>query len=170
MRSVGLVILGLGNDLLGDDGIGLLAAERLEGLLGPEVAVRRSSQSGLYLLEHLEGFDDAIVIDTILGDAPGRVRELSVAAFRPIGVPSAHYAGLPEALAVARRAELRVPSRLRIFVVEMAAGQKIGAAPGPEVVAAIPEIVARVADAARTWGYGRGKESPPRKRRRKRNA
>src|SRR3989304_4055794 len=95
-----LVILGLGNDLIGDDGVGLLAAARLEGRLGPDVAVRTSAQSGLYLLEHLQGFDDAIVIDSVLGDAPGRVRELHPGDVPAIGVPSAHYVGLPEALAV----------------------------------------------------------------------
>ena len=42
-----LVILGLGNDLLGDDGIGLLAAERLRGREGQGGSVRPSPQAGL---------------------------------------------------------------------------------------------------------------------------
>ncbi|OGS48876.1 MAG: hypothetical protein A3K68_07085 [Euryarchaeota archaeon RBG_16_68_13] len=148
-----LVILGLGNDLLGDDGAGLLAAERLEGRFGSNVEIRRTAQSGLYLLEHLQGFDDAIVIDTVLGDRPGRVRELHPRDVPAIGVPSAHYVGLPEALAVARHAGLRVPSRLRIFAVEMDAAQTIGAGVGAKVSEAIPELVARAEEAARTWGY-----------------
>ena len=155
-----LVILGLGNELLGDDGIGLLAAEALRPLEDDEIAIRTTAQSGLYLLEHLQGFDDAIVIDSVVGDRPGTVRELRESEAKPGPVPSAHYAGLPEALALARISGLPVPRRLRIFGVEIGESQSIGAAPSPEVTAALPRIVATVTEAARAWGYGPVAEQP----------
>jgi len=74
MDSSMLVILGLGNDLLGDDAVGLLAAERCRGRFGPDVAVRMSAQSGLYLLEQLEDCDDAILLDS--GNPALAVKEL----------------------------------------------------------------------------------------------
>ena len=148
-----LVILGLGNDLLGDDAIGLLAVERLEGRVAANVHLRRSAQSGLYLLEALQGCDDAILIDSMLGDTPGKVREIDLADVRPLRVPSAHYAGLPEVLAVARSAGLRTPARVKILAVEIGGTQTIGAGPSPAVLAAIPEVVERVASTAKAWGY-----------------
>lgn len=151
-----LVILGLGNDLLGDDGIGLLAAERLRVLEGPDVAVRTTAQSGLYLLEHVQGFDDAIVVDSVVGDHPGSIRELEPGEVRPLPVPSAHYAGLPEALALARASGLRVPLRLRIFGVEIAPSQYIGSEPSAAVTAALPGLLAVVLRSAREWGYAAG--------------
>lgn len=154
-----LVILGLGNDLLGDDGIGLLAAEALHGLEGPEISVRSTAQSGLYLLEHLQGFDDAIVVDSVIGDRPGTIRELQGSDMQAVSVPSAHYVGLPEALALARASGLRVPHRLRIFGVEIGSAQCIGSVPSSGVTAALPRLVDTVLEAAREWGYARG--SPP---------
>lgn len=149
-----LVILGLGNDLLADDGIGLIAADAIERMgLGGSVAVRKSGQSGLYLLEPLQGFEDAILIDSVLGDVPGRVRELAAIDVRPAVVPSAHYAGLPEALALARASGLPMPRRIRIFAVEIEAAQTIGGAPRAEVAAALEPLVDRVVAAAREWGY-----------------
>jgi len=148
-----LVILGLGNDLLGDDGIGLLAAEALRPCESPQVTVRTTAQSGLYLLEHLQGFDDAIVIDSAVGDHPGEIRELKGVDVRPMVVPSAHYAGLPEALALAQASGLQVPRRLRIFAVEMDPVQTIGAGPSRAVQDALPALLARVAEAAQDWGY-----------------
>jgi len=148
-----LVILGLGNDLLGDDAVGLLAAERCRGRFGPDVAVRMSAQSGLYLLEQLEDCDDAILLDSTSGERPGRIRELDLGAVRPVVVPSAHYAGLPEVLAVARHAGLRVPSRLRILAVEIEGAQTIGAHPNGPVLSAVPELAERAIAAAREWGY-----------------
>ncbi len=149
-----LLILGLGNDLLGDDAIGLVAAERIAGRFGADVSVRTTSRSGLYLLESFEGFDDAILVDSVLGDRPGRVRELDARAVLPVPVPSAHFAGLPEALALARAAGVHTPRRLRIFAVEVASSQTIGASPSGSVLEALPEVLRRVEEAAREWGYG----------------
>ena len=148
-----LVILGLGNDLLGDDGIGLLAAEALRESEGPQVSVRTTAQSGLYLIEYLQGFEDAIVVDSVAGDHPGTIRELRGADVPEVTVPSAHYVGLPEALALARASGLSVPRRLRIFGVEIDVAQQIGSAPCAAVAASLPRIVAAVAEAAREWGY-----------------
>lgn len=148
-----LVILGLGNDLLGDDGIGLLAAESLRGREGPGVTVRTSVQAGLYLLEPLQGFEDAIVVDSVLGDHPGTVRELRGSELHEVSVPSAHYVGLPEALALARASGLNVPRRLRIFGVEIDVAQQIGAPPSAAALASIPRIHEMVARAAAEWGY-----------------
>lgn len=148
-----LVILGLGNDLLGDDGIGLLAAEALRGREGPGVSVRTSVQAGLYLLDALQGFEDAIVVDSVLGDHPGAVRELRGSEVHEVSVPSAHYVGLPEALAIARASGLNVPRRLRIFGVEIDVAQRIGASPSPRVMASLPRIADAVAMAAEEWGY-----------------
>jgi hydrogenase maturation protease len=148
-----LVILGLGNDLLGDDGIGLLAAERLRALEGPDVTVRTSVQAGLYLLEYLQGFDDAIVVDSIVGDHPGTIRELRGADLPEVSVPAAHYVGLPESLALARASGLSVPQRLRIFGIEIDVSQRIGSKPSPPVIASLPDVVATVVRAARELGY-----------------
>lgn len=148
-----LVILGLGNDLLGDDGIGLLAAEALRALESPEVAIRSTAQSGLYLLEHLQGFDDAIVVDSVVGDRPGVIHELVGSDLQAVSVPSAHYVGLPEALALAQASGLRIPRRLRIFGVEIDSAQRIGSAPSPRVTATLPRLLETVQNAAREWGY-----------------
>ncbi len=148
-----LVILGLGNDLLGDDGIGLLAAEALRGREGPGVSIRTSAQAGLYLLEQLQGFEDAIVVDSVLGPHPGEVRELQGADLHEVSVPSAHYVGLPEALALARASGLDVPRRLRIFGIEIDVSQRIGSVPSPAVRASLPLVASAVARAAEAWGY-----------------
>lgn len=148
-----LVVLGLGNDLLGDDGIGLLAAEALRGQEGPGVSIRTSVQAGLYLLESLQGFEDAIVIDSVLGDRPGWVRELRGADLHEVSVPSAHYVGLPEALAIARSSGLSVPRRLRIFGVEIGVSQEIGSTPSADVMASLPKVTDAVIRAAHDWGY-----------------
>jgi len=81
------LILGLGNDLFGDDGVGnhvvrLLQQQREKGendtayLEGIELL--ECSLTGLRLLDVIEGFDRVILIDTIKRSQPitGRVSHL----------------------------------------------------------------------------------------------
>jgi len=148
-----LVVLGVGNDLLGDDAIGLLAAAELERKLPKTIDVKRSRSAGLYLIDDLLDYDDAIVIDSIVGENPGKVREMRIHEMHPAIVPSPHYLGLPEALAMAESSGLKVPKRLRILAIEMGRTQRIGAEPSPKVLTAIPEVVHLVRKIATEWGY-----------------
>jgi len=149
---VTLLILGLGNDLLGDDAVGLRVAERvgLERLPGVETV--QSSAAGLYLIDLIEGQDDAIVIDSLPGDPVGSVLELDLRKFARVA-PSAHYAGLPEALRMAEDAGTKVPRRVAVVAVTIRDAQTVGAAMDPAVEAAIPKAASIVRRIAGAWGY-----------------
>jgi len=148
-----LVIVGLGNDLLGDDAIGLEAARALRAEPGRIGEVRESAQSGLYLMEALEGFDDAILLDSMVGARPGRIREFDAEKLQPQRVASAHFAGLPEMLVIARRAGVKMPKRLHVIAVEVPNTQRLGARPRMRVLEALPQVVKRAKAVAASWGY-----------------
>jgi len=137
-----ILVLGLGNDLLADDAIGVLAARELEPRLGGRADVVASSLHGLALLDVLAGYDAAVLIDAVQsGERPvGTVFEMDPAALVPVPVPSPHFAGLPDMLALARRLELRFPERFRIVAVEVRDPFTIGGAMTPEVRQALPAI------------------------------
>jgi len=67
-----VVVLGVGNVLLSDEGLGVRAVERLQQdyCLPPEVEVIDGGTSGMELLEHLEGIDALIMVDAIRAGAP----------------------------------------------------------------------------------------------------
>ena len=69
-------VLGLGNEILADDALGILAARELARLFPPaDVEVVESSQSGLHLLDYVTGVDRLVVIDTVQTGrtAPGEI-------------------------------------------------------------------------------------------------
>lgn len=148
-----LLILGLGNDLLGDDGIGLMAAEDLENRRAESVTVTKSALSGLYLIDLVEGFDDLIILDSVLGEPAGKVVQLEIADIGPRIVPSAHHAGLPEALEIAKRAGMKMPSRVAVLAVQIRDSQVLGTAVSPAVRSGLPDLVRRVEELSRLWGY-----------------
>ena len=122
------IVLGLGNELLADDGAGLLAARALRKELGDAADVVECDVSGMALLEILSGYDRAFIIDTICRGAqpPGTVVELAADELGSVIAPSPHYAGLPEVMAVAKELGLPFPSEIRVFAIEALDSVTIG--------------------------------------------
>jgi len=98
------------------------------------------------------------VVDSVPGDPTGAVLELDLRKFVALA-PSAHYAGLPEALGLAEAAGMQVPRRVAIVAVTIGGAQTVGADIDPSVAAAVPGAVAQVLRIARQWGHGG--EPPP---------
>ncbi len=73
-----VVVIGLGNPLMGDDGLGLAALERLRDYaLRPEVELVDGGTWGMNLLPVIEDADELILIDAIdTGAAPGTLIRL----------------------------------------------------------------------------------------------
>jgi hydrogenase maturation protease len=141
------IILGLGNPLVSDDGVGLRVAEQLKLLLAdrPDLEVAEDYWGGLRLMERMIGFDRAIVIDAIqTGAAPGTIHLLT-----PDGIPtqrsaSAHDVNLSTALEFGRQAGVHLPTNERILLLAVEAEDVLtfGEQCTPAVQAAIPAAVA----------------------------
>ncbi len=73
-----VLILGVGNVLMGDEGIGVHVARALESQPWPEgVVVLDGGTGGFHLMEHLENADQVILVDATLDERPaGTVRRL----------------------------------------------------------------------------------------------
>lgn len=142
------VVVGMGNPVLGDDGVGLrIAAGVSERLAGrSDVAVKQLCAGGLRLVEAIAGYDRAIVIDAIVsGRRPGVIRELGPADLPATRtVHSSHEGSLPAALAVGRMAGLGVPDEILICAVEAADVETFGEALTPAVERAVPRAIGRV--------------------------
>ena len=70
------IIIGLGNPILGDDGVGWKVAEEVKKQMPPHpsMTVEFLSLGGISLMEHLIGYERAILIDAIASERePGSV-------------------------------------------------------------------------------------------------
>jgi hydrogenase maturation protease len=139
------LVLALGNDLLGDDGIGLIAARRLKADLPPGVDVEETASGGLDLLDLLEGRERALLLDAIVTGRrpPGTVVELTREDFAGGNLPSPHYAGLPDVLALADCLKMPFPRDLRVLAMEVDPPGVIGARLSPSVEEALPGYLDR---------------------------
>ncbi len=137
------LILGLGNPLRGDDGVGpaVIAALRATALPG-RIQLQDAGAPGLELVLLWEGFQHVIVVDAAEMQLPPgawRLFDLSQAevAQRPVG-GTLHDVGLGEALALAAALN-RLPPRLTLVGVQPA-GLDWDVALSTAVARAIPAI------------------------------
>lgn len=142
------LLLGLGNDLLTDDAIGLrVAREAHRRFKGHQtISVAESSEMGLALLDLVVGYEALIIIDAIQTDdaAPGFVHELEGDDLSALPAVSPHFLGIGELLALARELGLSVPTRVKIFAVEVQDPFTVGTHMTPLLDTALPLIVERV--------------------------
>lgn len=74
-QSNRILVLGVGNYLMGDEGIGVHLAESLQHDIIPGVDVVDGGTGGFHLLGHFEGYDTIILADaTMDNNPPGTIR------------------------------------------------------------------------------------------------
>jgi hydrogenase maturation protease len=123
-RRAKILVLGLGNPLLGDDSVGLRVAQQVQAQLAdrPEVEVAEDYWGGLRLMERLAGFERVIIVDAICsGGQPGTVRILSPDDMPTRHSASAHDTDLRTALALGRQMGAGLPPNHDVHVVAIEA-------------------------------------------------
>jgi len=142
------LILGMGNPILSDDGVGIWVARALEGRLNQqEATVEETSMAGLNLLDMLSGYDRAIIIDAIQ-TRDGKVGQIyrlepeAFAATRHATTP--HDVDFATALELGRRLGLALPQQIIILAIEVENVSSFSEECTPEVERVIPVCVERV--------------------------
>ena len=112
------LVLGLGNDILRDDQIGL-AVVRALGDLPEHVVVKEAYIGGMGLVEVFEGYQRGIVVDADpnVEVPPGTVRHVVMGDADTPSLRSAHDADLPSSLALARQLGWVVPEKIDIVAI-----------------------------------------------------
>ena len=150
-----IVIVGLGNPLLTDDGVGLRAAALLaERLANAPVDVLQSSWGGLRFIDLLAGYERAIIVDAIewRRGPPGTVYRLTPdAAIPTMRAVSYHDVSLGNALALGRSLDIPLPVETVFFAVEAQDTRTFGETLTPAVESALPEVVKRVEAQLMQW-------------------
>lgn len=152
MRSATLV-LGLGNELFTDEGIGIVAARTLAKEDLPEVDVVDGGTLGLALLPTIESREALLVLDAISPDGrrPGDVVVLDGESIKRESrlLYSAHQLGVTEVLAAADLAGV-APGRLAA-VGMVPASMETGYGLSDVAIKALPEMLDRALDILASW-------------------
>lgn len=143
------VVLGVGNIILADEGVGVRVVEALEReyVMPPEVSVIDAGTSSMEMLEDMSNLDFLLVVDAIAaGKTPGELVQLrgdEVPVFFRRNL-SPHGIGLSDVLASLEflSAEPKETVILGVQPISMELSTELT----PTIAARVPELVAQVVD------------------------
>ncbi|MEX2143811.1 MAG: hydrogenase maturation protease [Anaerolineales bacterium] len=141
-----ILVIGLGNPILGDDGVGwhiaMAAQTACEGCSQADsVNFELSSAGGLGLMEQMVGYQRAIIADSIVTSASeiGAIRSKPFSEYLATAhSSSSHDATLQAALEIGRRMGLLLPTELWAITIEIAPSYVFSETLSPAVASAVP--------------------------------
>jgi hydrogenase maturation protease len=146
-------VLGLGNDILSDDSVGLRITQQLRHALADltTVEIGETCEMGLSLLDHIAGYRQLIVVDAVQTHRahPGFLHELELGDLQVLPLMSPHFLGVGEIIATGNKLGLPMPEQVKIFAIEVQDPFTVGTELTPALAGALPDLVARIASAIR---------------------
>jgi hydrogenase maturation protease len=144
-----ILIIGLGNTLLQDDGVGICVAREVRGLVEAldNVDIVEASIGGIGLIDLMQGYDTVFIADALktADSVPGKILRCSVEALGdPTHASSAHFLDLRTAVELGRQCGYRMPRRIEIFAVEIVDNTEFCESLTPEVEKAVPVLVTEI--------------------------
>jgi|YelNatPaOPRAMG01_1025707.scaffolds.fasta_scaffold117196_1 hydrogenase maturation protease len=139
------LILGLGNPMMSDDGIGLMLVEKLaEQIKEQHFDFKTSEKVGLNLIELLNGYERAIIIDSIITGkhTPGEIIEFSLDELPDnprLRCP--HDVDFKSAVELARKTGLPMPKQVFIFGIEIIDNLTFSPDLSPEIYSLVPSLL-----------------------------
>jgi hydrogenase maturation protease len=148
------LVVGLGNPILGDDGVGWRVIDMLDHIGSGDASLQQACVGGVSLMEILVGYRRAIIVDAIISleDAPGSVwcRPLSaVETCDASHLDSSHDAPLPAAIEAGRAMGAELPDDIDVVGIVIERGDVFGEELSDAVAAAVPVAAAQIQEALR---------------------
>ena len=146
------LIIGLGNPILTDDGVGVKVArvleEKIDLTVHPEIEITEASAGGLRLMEAVLDYDRVILIDAYYlhpdRTVPGKIHRMTLDDLRSASPTqhstSAHDTSLVTALDAADQMGYKVPGEFIIYAVEVENILDFSETPTPAVAKSIPIV------------------------------
>lgn len=143
------LVIGLGNPILGDDGVGWRVAHEVQTrLTDPAVEIACLALGGVALMERMAGYRRVIIIDAMATGAPlGSVLSVPLEEFPDPSsghTASGHDTSLATALTMGRELGVPLPEEVWIVAVEVQRLYEFSVGLSPAVMAAVPAAASRV--------------------------
>lgn len=140
------LILGIGNPILTDDGIGIKIAQKVKGK-NHELEVVEASEAGIALLDLIVGYDKLIIIDSIkTGQGNlGELYKLELEDLNPAtDFSSSHGIDIATAFEVGKGLGCQMPQSVSIYAIEIKDNTTFGEECTEELEKRIPQITKQI--------------------------
>jgi hydrogenase maturation protease len=148
------IVIGLGNPILGDDGVGWRVAENVRRHIEPSpdicIDIDYLSLGGISLMEHLIGYERVILIDAFFSDQePGSIMVSTldgIPNYSGFHITSAHDTSLQNAMKLGTELGAQLPDDVSIVGISIKPVYDFGLELSPPILEAIPKATQIVVD------------------------
>jgi hydrogenase maturation protease len=149
-----ILVVGLGNPILGDDGVGWRVIDELDRVDHPGTSLQQACVGGISLMEIMVGYRRAIIVDAVLDPeaVPGSVwrRPLTDVETRIAShLDSSHDASLPAAISAGQAMGAQLPTDIEVVGIVISPEDTFRESLSEAVEAAVPVAAAAVEEALR---------------------
>ena len=151
------LIIGLGNPILCDDGVGWRVIQTIDEQLGddipPGVELDRISLGGISLMERLVGYDRAVLVDAVQtnNNPPGTVYRMTLDDLPTFNANAIHDVSLKTALELGRGMGAKLPDEITVFAIESVNLWDFGEMLTPQVEASVLPAAQAVLAEIENW-------------------
>lgn len=140
------IVLGLGNPILSDDGVGIRIAKEI-GEKCKDVDVAEASAAGFRIIDEIIGYDKLIIVDSIKTDKakPGTLYKFALNDFeKTLHISSPHDISLFDAFEIVKKQNVKLPSQIEIYAIEVEDTSTFSERCTDDVEAVIPHAAKRI--------------------------
>jgi hydrogenase maturation protease len=144
------LILGLGNPILGDDGVGIAIVRKIkEGWSSePSTDVIEAGLGGGFLLDVITGYQTVVVADAIITDEKAQAGSIYSLTVEDLGEAvnpyASHALDLRTTVELGKQLGYEMPGTIRIYAVEIKENTVFREGLSPEVKAAVLPVARRI--------------------------
>jgi hydrogenase maturation protease len=140
------IVLGVGNLILGDDGVGVHVANEIKKQIkDPNITVDEAITGGMNLLDLILGYDKAVIIDAVKSEEykEGTVKRIPISDFNTMHSCNPHDVSLSEAIKMAKKlGETKIPSEIVVIgIILREIPCEFGEKLSKDIAAAVPKAV-----------------------------
>lgn len=141
-----IIILGMGNKFFGDDGVGIVIAEKLKELIAdiPQIKVEETNWGGFRIIDLLSGYKSAIIVDALkTGRKPaGFIHKLDYKELiHSVRMVSFHDVNFATAVEFAREINIPMPEDISVYAIEINEADHFSEELTEEVFAAVDKCI-----------------------------
>ena len=140
------VVIGLGNPILTDDGVGIKVAQALRDELGSNnsIEIKELYAGGIRLIDAMTGYEKAVIVDAMVTGkrSPGTICSVSGTELESArNIASTHDINFSTALEMGRMLGFQMPGDIKIFGIEAEEVERFGETLTDDVARAVPQVI-----------------------------
>ncbi len=155
MRGGKTLVLGLGNPILGDDGVGIAIVREIKKQRPsrPSTDILEAGLAGRLLLDVICGYETVIVADAIITDEKAPAGSIHALTLEDLGSAvnpyASHALDLRTTVELGKRIGYEMPETIRIYAVEIKENTVFKEGLSPEVEAAVVTVAKKIMEELR---------------------